>query len=163
MKLSDLPSAMVPPAGPYEASAVRPAASRRKVLRNALLISSGVALGVLDLIPLTRPRRANAAYTVWSDGCHGYHDNTTVCYPPNAYYGSDNCDGTWHRAQSNTWLNSCVKATYTHDSTSCSTRNAWYWYAGSNYTKCSDGFKTSYDYCNNVSAINSFSICRTYH
>lgn len=157
--VSSLPDAEVAPEA-YEPRRRRPVeASRRSVLKGAATVVAGAALGALDLLPFTRPAKA-AAYTYWND-CRGYHDDDTTCIPTDAYYGADNCNGTWHKETTETF-GSCLETQYTLDPSSCDGRNAWRWYAGNKYTMCSDGWKYARDLCNGGAVVlNSWSICRT--
>jgi hypothetical protein len=138
-------------------------ASRRSVLRGGAAVAIGAALGALDLLPFVKPRAA-AALTEWTDNdCHGFWSPTQTCVPSTAYFQADNCSGSWHKNFFG-WINDCVAADYDPNEIYCAGKNAWRWYhMPSNYTKCSDGYKYSYNYCAGAVAVDNFSICRTNH
>ncbi len=136
--------------------------SRRRVVGMAFGAFTAAGLGALDLFPGSRPRSASAAVhrTEWSTSCRGYVSRTTVCVPSNAYYGSDNCTGTWHRDDGAS--GTCYSINYTSWPDTCDGRNAWRWNGGSTTPtrrKCSDG-QYYYTACGS-SPVNRFSICRT--
>jgi hypothetical protein len=134
--------------------------SRRRILAAAggAVVASGV--GVLNLIPWSRPRKAFAgAYASWGD-CHGYWSNATVtCTPTTANY-SNNCSGVWHRNDGSS--GTCYNYRYIHYADTCGGNNAWKWGgsgARGNHRMCSDGHYEYHD-CGGGN-INNFSICRT--
>ncbi len=133
--------------------------SRRGILAamGGVVVASG--MGVLDLLPWSRPSKA-FALTEWS-GCDGYWSNNTVtCVPTTAYYGSDNCSGSWHKDEGRS--GTCYNYRYTPNPTSCGGKNAWRWGGSSargNHRKCSDGHYEYHD-CGGGN-ISNFSICRT--
>lgn len=137
--------------------------SRRVVLKGALLALGTFVIDAVVGLPFVRGRRADAAsYTVWND-CKGWFNTSTICYPPSAYYGTDNRGysvswrpGTyWHRSG----FVAPTGRSYTHDPSSCSGHNAWIWAKNSrSYNSnwmCSDGYVRSY------TGWASFSICRS--
>ena len=114
-------------------------------------------LGVLDLLPWSRPRGAFAAgeYEQWGD-CQGYFDSTTVCSPSTALY-SGNCSGDWHRNDGGS--GTCYAFRYTHSGSACNNKNAWRWSGRVGNRKCSDGWY-QYQDCGGGN-VNRKSICRT--
>lgn len=160
LTMERIPSALVRPVG--AALVHREAPSRRQVLKAGLGIAAGAALGALDLLPFSRVSGA-AAYTEYTTcTSQWYYSSSETCVPTSAYYGSDNCAGSWFK-NTEEWVTDCIYGYYTINMSSCDGRNAWRWYSGSNYTKCSDGWKTSNDWCQGGTVIDKFSICRTYH
>jgi len=160
----DLPSAVEAPPSPEPSrvAAPRPGLSRRHLLRAATGVGVAAGLGLLDLFPWSRPRLADAAaYQQWSD-CHSYFSNsTTICVPTSAYYGSNNCSGSWHKQDLS--QSGCIYHRYSHNPTSCAGRNAWRWTGSSAHgphRKCSDGWYWFRD-CTGPTSISMFSICRT--
>ncbi|MEU8250045.1 hypothetical protein [Nonomuraea sp. NPDC048916] len=158
-----IPSAEEMPEGalPSRVATVKPRWSRRRVLGMAFGTVTAAGLGALDLLPGARPRSAAAVVytTYWSD-CHGYVNASTVCTPSNAYYGSDNCTGSWHRDDGAS--GTCYSINYTSEPYTCGQRNAWRWTGGtttSTRRKCSDGHYYATQ-CGS-SPIDRFSICRT--
>ncbi|MEV0597402.1 hypothetical protein [Nonomuraea cavernae] len=135
--------------------------SRRRMFGMAFGVATAAGLGALDLLPGSRPRSAAAAvYKTIHDTCRGFVNASTVCVPPSAYYGSDNCTSTWHRDDG--YSGTCVSINYTSHPSTCDGRNAWRWTGGSTTStrrKCSDG--QYYVVQCGSSAINRFSICRT--
>ncbi|WP_214413833.1 hypothetical protein [Sphaerisporangium fuscum] len=135
--------------------------SRRRALGMAFGVVTAAGLGALDLLPGARLRGAAASVhkTIW-DECKGYATSSQVCQPASAYFGSDNCTGTWHRDDG--YTGTCVSINYTSEATSCAGRNAWRWHGGSTSSKkrkCSDGYY--YVVTCGASPVNRFSICRT--
>jgi hypothetical protein len=159
-----IPSAQEMPEGAGE-SRVAPITSRwsrRRILGMAFGVATAAGLGALDLLPGARPRSAAAqVYTTYWGDCHGYANASTVCTPPTAYYGSDNCTSTaWHRDGGRT--GTCFSANYTSNPSSCGGRNAWRWNGGntsSTRRKCSDGYR--YAVVCGSTGVGGFSICRT--
>lgn len=134
---------------------------RRTFLKATTAVATGVALGALDLLPMTKPRIARAYTQYYNCTSAEYYSSSTTCSPSWNYMGGDNCSVSWHRAGT-VWLSPDVVATYTHHPYRCDGKNAWRWYQGSSYTKCSDGHKYSYDHSIDSVQVNSNSICRTY-
>ncbi|MGW5683569.1 hypothetical protein [Nonomuraea sp. NPDC003754] len=130
--------------------------SRRRLFGTVAGVTVAAGLGALDLLPWSRPRAA-MALTEWTDGCHGYFNSSTVCTPSSAYYGSDNCSGSWHKNQGGS--GTCYNYRYTPNETSCGGRNAWRWTGSVARRKCSDGWYEYHD-CGGGN-ISRFSICRT--
>lgn len=131
--------------------------------RHALKILAAVGVGAVaavDALPGARPRKA-AAYTEWTS-CQGYYSATTTCVPSSAYFGSDNCAGTWHK-NSPYWEDAGrYRLRYTLYTSTCNGRNAWRWYTSATaYKKCSDGLKETIDEDNGNAYSSTFSICRT--
>jgi hypothetical protein len=159
--IADVPSVLEPPADaePSEVWAPFGGWSRRSVLAaiGGAAVASG--MGVLDLLPWSRPRAALAASTVWND-CTSQHywTSSQVCYPASAYF-SNTCAGVWHRNDGAS--GSCYAYKYTLNPTSCDGRNAWKWQGSARlpHRMCSDGYY-SYETCG-AAPINRFSICRT--
>ncbi|MFC5815861.1 hypothetical protein ACIBF7_30795 [Nonomuraea sp. NPDC050478] len=161
--LDQIPSANREPvdAVPSRVAATKPRPSRRGVFGLALGVATAAGLGALDLLPGSRPRSAAAAVykTVW-DTCKGFINASSVCVPSSAYYGSDNCTGSWHRDDG--YSGTCVSINYTSYADSCAGRNAWRWTGGSTTSKrrkCSDGYR--YVVACGASGSGQFSICRT--
>lgn len=157
--LDRIPSAAQPPewAEPSKVAPRRPGFSRRRLLGSVVGLTVTSGLGLLDLLPWSKPRTAlAAAYTEWSD-CRGFFNSTTICVPSNAYYNSSNCSGSWHRNDGGS--GTCYNFRYTHDPDSCAGRNAWRWTGRVARRKCSDGFYEYHD-CGGGN-ISRFSICRT--
>ncbi|WP_214104573.1 hypothetical protein [Acrocarpospora catenulata] len=162
--LDQIPSADERPEGalPSRMGVVNPRWSRRRMIGMAFGAATAAGLGALDLLPGARPRSAAAVVytTIWTDGCHGYANATSVCTPSSAYYGSDNCTNTWHRDDG--YSGTCVSINYTSYSNTCDGRNAWRWTGGSTSSlrrKCSDGYY--YSVTCGSSGSGRFSICRT--
>lgn len=137
--------------------------SRRTVLRGV----AGIALagGMLTLDSIARKLPHASALTAWSDsaGCQGYYASSSVCVPSSAYFGSDNCSGTFHR---NAYVGTaCSPGTgftqryFTPNETACNGKNRWTWAASRR--RCSDGYKYTYNQCNGQVEYDGFSICRT--
>lgn len=136
--------------------------SRRRIVGMAFGAFTATGLAALDLFPGARTRSAAAAVytTVWTDGCHGYANASSVCTPSSAYYSSDNCTGTWHRDDGSS--GTCYALNWTSLASTCDGRNAWRWSGGSTSAlrrKCSDGRR--YVSSCGSSPIDQFSICRT--
>ncbi|WP_067134712.1 hypothetical protein [Microtetraspora malaysiensis] len=159
--LDQIPSAedMPEQAMPTLMSAKREGWSRRRVLGIATGAAVATGLGVLDLLPWSKPRSAAAAtYTAW-ESCHGYANASSVCVPSSALY-SGNCSGSWHRNDGAS--GTCYNLRYTHYASTCDGNNAWKWYGGSTTAtrrKCSDGWYEYHD-CGGGN-VSRFSICRT--
>jgi hypothetical protein len=156
--LDQVPSTVEPPANPQPSRVAVSVTglSRRAVITAITGAAVASGLAVLDLIPWSRPRGAlAAAYTAW-ETCVGYYDPNTICVPSDAYYGSDNCSGSWHRNDGGS--GTCYSYRYDHYADTCNGHNAWKWTSGTR-RKCSDGWKQYYD-CGGAS-VNRFSICRT--
>ncbi|WP_214324471.1 hypothetical protein [Nonomuraea sediminis] len=134
--------------------------SRRRVLGLATGAAVATGLGVLDLLPWSKPRIALAgAYAAWND-CHGFATASQVCVPASALYSSNNCSGSWHRNDGGS--GTCYNFRYIHYADTCAGNNAWKWYGGSTSPlrrKCSDGHYEYHD-CGGGN-VNRFSICRT--
>ncbi|TMR24425.1 hypothetical protein ETD86_04655 [Nonomuraea turkmeniaca] len=159
--LDQIPSAHEMPeqALPTLVGAKREGWSRRRILGLATGAAVATGLGVLDLLPWSKPRAAAAAsYTAWST-CRGYVNASTVCTPSSALY-SGNCSGSWHRNDGGS--GTCYNFRYTHYATTCDGHNAWRWTGGSTTStrrKCSDGWY-EYNDCGG-GRVSRFSICRT--
>lgn len=157
--LEQIPSAVVPPDEPLptQVGDATGGFSRRRLLSTVVGITVVSGLGLLDLLPWSRPRSAlAAAYEQWYD-CRGYFNSSTICVPSSAYYRSSNCSGSWHRNDGSS--GTCYSFKYTHDPDSCAGRNAWRWTGRVARRKCSDGWYYYQD-CGG-GYINRFSICRT--
>lgn len=135
--------------------------TRRRALQG-LAAAGAVSLTVVDALPGMRSPAASA-YTEHTT-CRGYHSNVTTCVPSEAYFGSDNCNGSWHK-HTNWQDTGDLHFRYTLHPSACDGRNAWRWYhVGSIYTKCSDGIKESWDETiPGAPVVTTFSICRTSH
>lgn len=159
--LDQIPSAVDMPeqALPTQVGVKREGWSRRSVLGLATGAAVATGLGVLDLLPWSKPRiAASASYTAW-ETCKGYATASTVCMPSSALY-SGNCSGSWHRNDGAS--GTCYNLRYTHETDSCAGHNAWKWYGGSTSSlrrKCSDGWY-EYNDCGG-GHVYRFSICRT--
>lgn len=157
---AQVPSSVEAPSTP-EPSRVAgpaPAVGRRRVLATIAGTAVASGLGVLDLLPWSRPRGASAssgAYEQWGD-CRTFFNSSTVCVPNTALY-SGNCSGTWHRNDGGS--GTCYNFRYTHNPHSCSGKNAWRWVGRTANRKCSDGW---YEYADcGGGRVSRFSICRT--
>jgi hypothetical protein len=141
----------------------------------AVMVTAGAGLAFSDLLsrPFLRPAAADPCQ---GTGCHSYwsvcyyYDEDTVCYPPNAYYGSDNCDAGflahYHKDEATSYWSSGgldYKAHYDHNGISCAGRNAWIWQASNPDIMCSDGWKQRWVnvYGTWHREVNTFSICKT--
>ncbi|MFC6559479.1 hypothetical protein [Nonomuraea cavernae] len=161
--LDQIPSAQEPPeaALPSHVAPVKERWSRRRMFGMAFGVATAAGLGALDLLPGSRPRSAAAVvYKTYHDTCKGFVNASTVCVPPTAYYGSDNCTSGWHRDDG--YSGTCVSINYTSYSDTCAGRNAWRWTGGSTTStrrKCSDGYY--YSVTCGSSGSGRFSICRT--
>jgi hypothetical protein len=85
-----------------------------------------------------------------------------VCVPSTAYFGSDNCSGSWHREGLVGEVYGPNERWYTAKPTACNGRGAWKWYGGattSTRRKCSDGHMDWYEW--GVLRYSGWSICRT--
>ena len=90
---------------------------------------------------------------------HGDFNSSTTCIPSSSYFGSDNCEGTWHRNVG--VIRYRTLYTYTHNGTACSGRNAWLWtYSSIRATKCSDGHLTRMNIDTGQILFDGWSICR---
>lgn len=139
-------------------------ASRRAVLKGAIVAMGALAVDSVGGLPLLKTRRAGAAtYTVWNSCTSAsYYNSSTICTPPSWYYGSDTRGVPvswrtytyWHRSG----FVAPTGRNYTHNATTCNGHNAWIWYK--NYRSyynvmCSDGYVSSY------TGWASSSICRS--
>lgn len=159
-----IPSAEGAPAGALPSLvAVRDSRwNRRRIIGMAFGAVTATGLAALDVFPGARTRSASAAVymTEWDNSCRGFSNASTVCVPSSAYYGSDNCTGSWHRDDGAS--GTCYSLNWTSLPSTCDGKNAWRWYGGSTTStrrKCSDG-ERYVSQCGS-SPIDQFSICRT--
>ena len=136
------------------AQALHKDVGRRSFLRYVAGGAMGVGLAVVGWLPPARPRGAwaHCCLSEWSTSCRGYYSSRTICVPENSKFDNNCTSGKWHRDDGSS--GTCYSYKYSHNHTSCDTRNAWRW--GS--TRCSDGW---YEYADcGGGRVSTFSICR---